>query len=349
MAQHDWMYDGNSVEPYLPRPRSPLEQLEGTRRERNMYTDERNQIYRDDAEITGKPANEEKYIKREGFPDYQPSVDKYQPHRNPMRNNESFGELSAPQSLWERIAARNHAQAVEGSRDENKTEPWLSQLGVMGGEALAGLAKQTYDDPLETLIRGSFPDTREVLNKGHYAAAPSEFVSEAALLGMEGANAFKFGKGALNQLQKAYPAESLWAGNMFDDITSNGLKALLSGAKGLGRGIKNTVKGAPAAALGAGAVASSQEAEANPLFTTAARMLKGKLDDVISQNIPRGMPQRAHGRQARAMARKKDIFNLMNNPKWSQKQKEAAQILLERGEDPSDLADLLDSLLKDTE
>ena len=71
-----------------------------------------------------------------------------------------------------------------------------------------------------------------------------------------------------------------------------------------------------------------------------------ELNAIIEEGIPRGRPQSGkYNPNSRALARRKEIFNLMVNPKWNQAERDAGHVMVERGRDPLKVVEMLDDLV----
>jgi len=73
-----------------------------------------------------------------------------------------------------------------------------------------------------------------------------------------------------------------------------------------------------------------------------------KLNAVIEQKIPRGRPVKGkYARNPRTLSRRRELFGRMHNTKWNSEEKDAGAILVDQGEDPVDVANMLDDLIGD--
>jgi hypothetical protein len=71
-----------------------------------------------------------------------------------------------------------------------------------------------------------------------------------------------------------------------------------------------------------------------------------KLNAVIEQKIPRGRPVKGRLSTPRR-ERRQELFGRMHNTKWNPEEKDAGAILVAQGEDPVDVANMLDDLIGD--
>lgn len=253
----------------------------------------------------------------------------------PLPSGQSSADFGPLGNLPVNVRGRKplYRQDYDPTEAQRTADSASSALGILSepSRVVGGALKRTAQDPMNVFVTGEsgyFPNASKEAKSGNWGAFPREVMYDLGMLGFEGTMAGKLGK-------KGYGlAESLWKNNMADDMGREAIRLT-------GKAVKPTALTLGAA--GAGATAHPQETQAASPGMIAS--LASKLARILGGDAPAvSKTMRAGRRNPRQVKRNLNLFERQADPRWTDANRNGGRKLVESGESPDDVAEMLDEI-----